>query len=196
MEQVIDFDTWIKNYVPPQVKYYAVYDPDTGEVKGVYPDNAAGEITHKIEIDNDLAEDIQNGIVRMNTCFVDLDSEKIEIVEKHSLRKIDDILHRIIDKKYAKCTAPDISVIYNSDIQKITIEMSDALRDKKLKFDGETVVQFLITDYNDPHYIYETISFKLEDLKNQPQSVPLNIAAKKFSVFTNRLFKNYVFQTV
>lgn len=196
MEQIIDFDTWIKNYVPPQIKYYAVYDPETGEVKGVYPDTAASDIEHKIEIDNELAEDIQNGLVRMNTCFVDLDSEKIEIIEKHSLRKIDDILHRIIDKQYSKNVDVDISIVYNSNLKRIIIEMSEVLKNKKLKFDGETIIQFLITDYNDPHYIYETISFKLKDLKKYPQSIPFTAPVKRFSVFTNRLFKNYVFQTV
>lgn len=196
MEEIVDFDTWLKNYVPPEVKYYAIYNPDTGEVTGIYPDSAAGSIEHKIPIDLDLAEDIQNGIVRMNTCFVDASSEKIEIVEKHSLRKIDDVLHRIIDKEYSKVTEPDIVVKYNTTFKRIVIEMSETLKNKKLKFDGETITQFLVTSYNDPHQVYETISFKLGDLKKNPQSIPFNFTGKRFSVFTRRLFKNYVFEIV
>ena len=57
----------------------------------------------------------------MSSCFVDLDSESIEIVEKHILTKIDDILHRFIDKKYLTVQDTDIVIQYNELEISITI---------------------------------------------------------------------------
>ena len=78
MEEVIDFDTWIKNYIPQEIEFYAIYDPESYQVIGIYPEVAAAEKTYKIKIDKDLAEDIQNGIVKMNSCFVDVEAQELQ----------------------------------------------------------------------------------------------------------------------
>ena len=119
MEEVIDFDSWLQNYTPPEVEFWAIYDPKTSAVVGIYPAPAANDKQFKIKIERDLAEDIQNGIIRMSSCFVDLDSESIEIVEKHSLTKIDDILHRVIDRKYLTVQDTDIVIQYNESENKL-----------------------------------------------------------------------------
>jgi succinyl-CoA synthetase beta subunit len=80
MEEIIDFDSWLQQYTAPQVEYWAIFEPTTGEVTGIYPDPAADDKQYKIKIDSDLAEDIHNGIIQMSSCFVDIDSETIEIV--------------------------------------------------------------------------------------------------------------------
>jgi hypothetical protein len=194
MEEMIDFDSWLKNYIPPEVVYYAVYDETTRQVVGIYPESAALEINNKVKIDKEIAEDIQNGIIRMTSCFVDFNSDSVEIIENHSLRKIDDILHRIRDKKFFVIDDPDISVQYNTKLNQVIVSMSQDLQNKKIRYEDETEAYFLITDYNDPHIVYQTVSIKLGDLKKNSQSINFKSPKEKFSVYTRRLFKNYVFE--
>lgn len=192
MEEVTDFDTWIQNYTPPDVSYWAIYNPETGEIIGIYPDSAAQEKLHKIKIERDMAEDIMNGVIRMNTCFVDSESETIEIVERYGLRKIDDIVHRIPSNKYVTIDKPDISIVYNSSIKSLTFQMSDNLKSKKVLWTDETNAQFLITAYNDPYQLLQQVTIKLDDLKEFPQTVIYTGEEKRFSIFTRRLFKKYI----
>jgi hypothetical protein len=120
MEEVIDFDTLIKNYVPQEIKFYAIYDPESYQVVGIYPEVAAIEKTHKIKIDKELAEDIQNGIIKMNSCFVDVEAQELQIIEQTGIRKIDDIIHRIVEDRFSNISKPDIIVTYNQATQDIT----------------------------------------------------------------------------
>lgn len=193
MEKIKNFDTWLENYVSPEVVYYAIYDPESGEVTGIYPESAAVEKIYKVKIEKELAEDIINGIIRMNTCVVDPDSETVEIMERHGLRKIDDILHRIPDSKYNKIEDADIIVDYKSKSKKFTITLSRNLKSKRIMWVEETSAQFLITAYNDPHQVYETVLIKLDDLKEKPYSFVYKGPDERFSIFTRRLFKKYVY---
>lgn len=191
MEEMIDFDEWIKNYKPPEIEFYAIYNPDSFEVVGVYPTPAANTKEHKIKIDRELAEDIQNGIVKMSSCFVNLETNSLEILEKHPLRKIDDILHRIIDKKYSDVEDNDITVKFKN--KKIIFEMSKKLANRKIKWKDDETINFFITSYNDPHVVYKNISIKLDNLYKEPQEFICDLE-NKFSIYTRRIFKNYVFE--
>ena len=196
MEEVIDFDSWLQNYTPPEVEFWAIYDPETSAVIGIYPSFAANDKQFKIKIERDLAEDIQNGIIRMSSCFVDLDSESIEIVEKHSLTKIDDILHRVIDRKYLTVQDTDIVIQYNESENKLIFSMTPVLKTRKIRWDGHTEMEFLITSYNDPHGLYQVISFKLEELEYNSKEFIYTGPHNRFSIFTRRIFKNYVFEKI
>jgi hypothetical protein len=48
MEEIIDFDSWLQQYTAPQVEYWAIFEPTTGEVTGIYPDPAANDKQNKI----------------------------------------------------------------------------------------------------------------------------------------------------
>jgi len=192
MEEVTDFDTWIENYTPPELSYWAIYNHETGEIVGIYPDSAAQEQQYKIKIDREMAEDIMNGVIRMNTCFVDTDSETIEIIERYGLRKIDDIVHRIPSNKYVTIDNPDITIVYNHTARSITFTMSESLKTKKILWTDETNAQFLVTAYNDPYHVIQNVVIKLDDLKEFPQTVIYTGEEKRFSIFTRRLFKKYL----
>jgi hypothetical protein len=194
MEEVIDFDTWIKNYIPQEIEFYAIYDPESYQVIGIYPEVAAAEKTYKIKIDKDLAEDIQNGIVKMNSCFVDVEAQELQIIEQTGIRKIDDIIHRIIENKFSNISKPDIIVTYNQSMQNITFAMSKTLRSRKIKWPAGTVMQFLVTSYNDPHIVFQTLTINLEELHQQDQIISYTGTDNRFSVYTRRLFKNYIFE--
>lgn len=194
MEEVIDFDEWLKNYTPPEIGYWAIFNPDNGEVIGIYPDSAAKDKTNKLQIDKELAEDIMNGVIRMNTCYVDLDSDKIEIIEKYGLRKIDDIMHRIPNARFHKIENPDLLIEYESKTRKLTFSMSESIKNKKVYWIDETSVSFLITAYNNPYHVYQTVVCSLDDLKTSPMSFIINTDNQRFSIFTRRLFKKYLYR--
>jgi hypothetical protein len=196
MEEIIDFDSWLQQYTAPQVEYWAIFEPTTGEVTGIYPDSAADDKQYKIKIDSDLAEDIHNGIIQMSSCFVDIDSETIEIVTKHSLIKIDDVLHRVIDKKYRSTQKNDIIIQFNELENKIIFVLYSSTNTRKIHRDGSTEMQFFITSYNDPHNLYQTITFQLKDLEQGSKEFIYTGPHKRFSIFTRRILKNYVFEKI
>lgn len=194
MEEIIDFDSWLQQYTVPQVEYWAIFEPTTGEVTGIYPDLAAHDKQYKIRIDRELAEDIHNGIIQMSFCFVDIDSETVEIVTKHSLIKIDDVLHRVIDKKYVPDQKNDIIIQYNELENKIIFVLP--IKTRKIQWDGSTEMQFFITAYNDPHNLYQTIAFQLKDLEQSSKEFIYTGSQNRFSIFTRRILKNYVFEKI
>ena len=196
MEEIIDFDSWLQQYIAPQVEYWAIFEPTTGEVTGIYPDPAANDKQYKIKIDRELAEDIHNGIIQMSSCFIDMDSETVEIITKHSLIKIDDVLHRVIDRKYVPTQKNDIIIQYNQLENKIIFVLHSSIKTRKIQWDGNTEMQFFITAYNDPHNLYQTITFQLKDLEQQPTEFIYTGTNQRFSIFTRRILKNYVFEKI
>ena len=196
MEEIIDFDNWLQQYIAPQVEYWAIFEPTTGEVIGIYPDLSAGEKQHKIKIDRDLAEDIHNGIVQMNCCFVDLNSQTVEIVTRPSFVKIDDILHRVIDKKYALDQKNDIVIQYNELENKIIFVMHSAIKISQFPWVENVEIRFFITAYNDPHDLYQIIVFQLKDLSQNSKEFIYTGPHNRFSIFTKRILKNYVYEQI
>ena len=196
MEKVIDFDSWLQQYIAPQVEYWAIFEPTTGEVIGIYPDLSAGEKQHKIKIDRDLAEDIHNGIVQMNCCFVDMNSQTVEIVTRPSFVKIDDILHRVIDKKYALDQKNDIVIQYNELENKIIFVMHSAIKISQFPWVENVEIRFFITAYNDPHDLYQIIVFQLKDLSQNSKEFIYTGPHNRFSIFTKRILKNYVYEQI
>jgi hypothetical protein len=204
MEKRISFDEWLANYVPPELIYFAVFEPESGQVVGIYPGHAAEDIEHKILIDNATAEAIINGDIKMSNCFVDGTGEALDIAETKNLVKIDDVLHRIVDVKYTPVDDPDIVVSYSKKDQTLKFELSENLsgtrkngntaRPKKIYWSGETEMIFLITEYNDPNSFIDSISFTVSDLQEKPFVVEKISVPEKFSIYTRRIFEKYAFE--
>ena len=194
MEELMDFDEWYAMQSNKEIVYWAVYDKETGNVQGVYPNDAALGFDNKIKIDKELALDIQEGKISISNCVVDLESDQIEIVEIKSLVKIDDVLHRIVEKNFSEVVDPDISIVKSNG--SLIVSINEKYKNgKKTKWDGETVMDFFITDYNDPHIIYEIVSVKVSELDGQSFAVNID-CPEKFSIYTKRLFKNYVIEVI
>ena len=64
---------------------------------------------------------------------------------------------------------------------------------KKIIWDGQTEMDFLITDYNDPNVMYDMISVKINSLVGKSIIVK-NVDYDNFSVYTRRLFKNCIIE--
>jgi hypothetical protein len=61
----------------------------------------------------------------------------------------------------------------------------------------ETVeIRFFITAYNDPHDLYQIIVFQLKDLSQNSKEFIYTGPHKRFSIFTKRILKNYVYEKI
>jgi hypothetical protein len=127
----------------------------------------------------------------------------MEIAETKTLNKLDDVLHRIPLIQYTDIAKPDVYLTYTAKSQTLKIQLStefggtktykDANKQRKFVWDGSTVMDFLITEYNDPNLIYKMFSVKINDLVGKTVTVK-NVSYDNFSVYTRRLFKNYVIE--
>lgn len=189
MEEVMDFDQFIANYIPQKVEYEAIYNED-GIVIKVCPKGTSDAAEKKVPIDIEIVEQINEGKLQLHNCFVDIESGEIEIIKKQYLKKIDDLFHRIPDIEYSPKMIPDIELVYDSAKNLILFSMMENLRTKKIRWSGDTVLVFYFTGYNDPHTVFKKVEFTIDELYKDDLSFQLN-TEKKFSVFTRRIFKNY-----
>jgi hypothetical protein len=196
MEKIMDFDEWLKNYVPPPIIYFAIYDNETGAVTAIYPDSSCESMENKVRIDDDLAQEIFDGKIHLSSCFVDLSSDVLEVIRTKSMRKIDDILHRVKDIRFSESRNSDILIRFFSDTKKIKFELKEQLRTKKIKWDGDITLKFVLCSYNDPHKIYQVVSFTLDELYLEDKEFDYTEKDHNFSVFTNRIFKRYLIEKV
>lgn len=189
MEEVIDFDQWYLNH-KIDIEYWAIYDPDTGKVKGIYPNESAEPFEHKIKVDTETAEAIGAGKILLSNCFIDFDSDTLEITEVKSLLKIDDVLHRVIEKQWSDMENPEVTI--TSKNNELIFSMSEKAKGKKrIHYNGDTLMDFYITEYNDPNILLKKITIQLDNLITQDKIFQFDYS-EKFSVFTRRIFKQYV----
>jgi hypothetical protein len=203
METIEDFDKWLREYKPPITQYVAVFDPITNQVISVGPDHAFADQKYIVQISQEIAESIITAEIQIHNCRVDVESGQLAIAEKKTLNKLDDMLHRIPDIKYLKESKSDVHLTYSSKSKYLKIQLSTEYggtkkykgSDGKRKFiwDGNTDMDFLITDYNDPNLIFQMFSVKISDLVGHNVTIK-NIDYGRFSVYTRRLFKNYVIE--
>ena len=203
METVEDFDKWLAEYKPAPVKYVAVYDQLTGAVISVGPDYAFPDEACVVELDSETALSIITAEIQIHHCQIDIHSGELEIAETRTLNKLDDVLHRIPLIQYTDINKPDVYLTYTAKSQTLKIQLStefggnkkykEANKQRKFVWDGSTEMDFLITEYNDPNLIYKMFSVKINDLVGKTVTVK-NVYYDNFSVYTRRLFKNYVIE--
>jgi len=193
-QELMDFDEWISLPANQTIEYYVTFKED-GSLLGVYPSHAIGDVQNKIKIDEDIAIAISTGVENLFSYKVDIPTRtllKINRFSMHNLIKIDDVLHRIIDKKWSNINDPDIIVNYSSDNNLLDFSMSSRYS-KNIVWDGDTAMIFLITEYNDPNALIEMISIRVGDITENTKSFQLTLP-NKFSVYTRRIFDKYVFE--
>jgi hypothetical protein len=196
-EYIIDFS----DIILPKTEYVAVFDQLTGEVTAVGPLYGFPDEPNKIIIDDDIALSILEGKIHLSSCIVNVHDETFQISEIKSLFKIDDLLHRIIDSRFTEIEDIDILIVFCKEKNQITLKMSENLggtlsssnkKNKSIFWKGDTTMYFFITDYNDPNVLYETITVNLDQLIGQDYVYKLNSTLEDFSLYTRRLFKNYL----
>lgn len=180
----------------PKIEFYVIYNEFTGQVTGVYPDHAAGDIKYKAKIDDDLANSLLTGKISLSTCFVDLADKTITIIQPSSAKKSYDALQRIADSKYVDIIDPDVIISYNSTSRYISFNLADRLKNNILQLDNNIELSFIICSYNDPHNIYQIIKFPVTDLLEATKYVKYNCNDDAFSVFTSKIFKKYIIKKI
>lgn len=194
MEEIIDFDNWVAVFAPADIQYYAAFNPVSGQVIGIFPEHACNDILNKIKIDDTLAADVFSGKLPLASCSVDLLSDTVEITKNSVLIKIDDILHRVPDRKFSNIIKPDIKIIFSEGKNKFKFILASHVSNQRVKWDGHTILKFIITEYNDPHKIVQVVEFTLAQLISANRTKTYTGASKNFSVFTTRIFKNYILE--
>jgi hypothetical protein len=124
METIEDFDNWLREYKQPITQYVAVFDPSTGQVISVGPDHAFADQKHVVQISQEIAESIITAETQIHNCQINIDSGQLEIAEKKTLIKLDDVLHRIPNIKYSEELKSDIYLIYNSKSKCLKVQLS------------------------------------------------------------------------
>ena len=164
-QELMDFDEWIKRPVNQTIEYYVTFKDD-GALIGVYPSHAVLDITNKIKIDDEIATAIATGVENLFSYRVDIPTKKLVKLNKfstHSLVKIDDILHRVIDKKWSNIQDSDITILHNTKNNTLTFSMSKKYSNNII-WDGATEMIFLVTDYNDPNVLIHMLSIRAGDI--------------------------------
>jgi hypothetical protein len=198
MEEKLDlppFDQWIKTVEILEETYFFEYDAD-GNVVALHPGPISDQAKNKIQIDNSIALAIYDQGETLRHYKVDVISGRVikaSLASITGLRKIDDILHRVIDKRWTNITKPDISIEYNRQESLLTFNINPLL--KTMEWQGEQEMIFLITEYNDPNVLHEMISFNVNELVKYPQRVVLK-QQDKFSVYTRRIFETYTYEDI
>lgn len=204
-----DFDEWLKNYKPEPTVYNAAFDSESGRIYSIGPNFAVNKekYTNTIEVDPQLAERIISGEINISKCFVDPQEGKLQIVEVKELHKIDDVLHRIIVKQWSDIKKPDIHLTHHKEDNKLIVQLSEEyggtfvqadesqpVAKRKMFWDGETELDFAVTDYNDPNVITDNFTVKINELVGKSfERSDLNIP-EYFSIYTRRVFKNYMIE--
>ena len=194
-QELMDFDEWIKLPVNQTVEYYATFKDD-GTLIGVYPSHVVLDLTNKIKIDDEIATAVSTGAENLFSYRVDIPTKQLVKLNKfstHSLIKIDDILHRVIDKKWSNIQDPDITILHNIKNNTLTFSMSDKYSNNII-WDGATEMIFLVTDYNDPNVLIHMLSIRAGDITENTKSFTLDLPTR-FSVYTRRIFDKYIFET-
>ena len=196
MEKKLDlapFDEWIKTLEVPEETYFFEFDLD-GNVIALHPGPSVDHIKNKIQVDLDVALGIYERGETLRHYKVDVISGrviKVNLASITGLTKIDDVLHRVIDKKWSKISKPDVSIEYDRADALLTFKINPLL--KTIEWQGDQDMVFLITEYNDPNVLQEMISFNVNELVKYPQRFTLTLP-EKFSIYTRRIFDKYTYE--
>ena len=196
MEEKLDlapFDEWIKTLKVPEETYFFEFDTE-GNVIALHSGPVVDHIKNKIQVDLDVALGIYERGETLRHYKVDVISGrviKVNLASITGLTKIDDVLHRVIDKKWSKVAKPDVSIEYNKEDTLLTFKINPLL--KTIEWQGDQDMVFLITEYNDPNVLREMISFNVNELVKYPQRFTLALP-EKFSIYTRRIFDKYTYE--
>lgn len=198
----IEFQQWLQTIDIPEEKYYGTFN-DRGLLIEISPIFAEG----KISIDKELAVEIYEGRKTLNNFMINL--ETLEIVETKNISKLDDVLHRIIDKQWTDIEKSDIYITHDAGKKTMKFELTEEYSGTKkidqrylpvihrqILWDGDTVLDFFVTDYNDPNVLYKIISFKISDMIEKSKIIRDVEVPGKFSVYTRRILKNYMIECI
>jgi hypothetical protein len=195
MEEALDFDSLLANYNPVEIVYVAAYDLMTGEITAIGSTAALAGENNTAPVDTELALKVLEGSLPIHRCYVDLDTKIVNIAEIKSIVKINDVLHRIIESEHSLVSEHDIVVIYERTSKKFTIRPGK-VNNTTTHWSADTPMSYYLTDYNDPNVIHKLVNTTILEILSGSIVIDNVDLPDRFSVYTKRLFRNYVLEIV
>lgn len=197
MEEIIGtpIDEYLKTAVAPEETYWFEFN-DLGFVIALHPGHVVDNIVNKIKIDNDLAQEVYKGSLSLKHYRFDITTgtlQKIDLTDINGLTKIDNVLHRVVDKHWSKISKPDVAIEYNQKENLLTFKLNPLL--KIADWHGDKDMIFLVTGYNDPNCLHTMIDINVNELAKYPHKFSYK-SSGKFSIYTRRLFDKYTFEMI
>lgn len=193
MEESLDLELFIKSLTPIEVKYYAKFDIESGEISGIYPSNTGfKESDVWVEIDSDVAERIVEGKECITNFAIDTTTDGMPIVDIRKLKTPEHVhtLFRIPEIEWAK-KPPEIKIQFLVDKNEFRLTLGEKYSKIKILAFKNVPCHLYITQYNDPNVLYETLIFSVDNLINQGLDViklETLFNSKEYSIFTPQLF--------
>lgn len=202
MEEILDFDIYINNSQKVEKVYHIIFDKNSGRILELYPSTKT-VITdkNKLEISVEDAKEILESPLGLMSYRVTVSEKDFKLVPINSVDSnsnrfiIDDVLHRIPNIEFTKIKSPDIKLTYfrEKKLMTLSVKKNSQLTQKFLFIDGW--IKFFITRYNDPNVLlFDPIEVNILDTKNKKIEIKNLILPEDFSVYTRRIFKNYVLE--
>lgn len=191
----MDFDKWLAGQTIVDPAYVVGYLKD-GSVVGIYPADNPPTDYDTVSIDRDQAEAVLDGKDNLLSFRVDIPTKKLVKINKFQtwgVEKIDDVLHRIVDKKWSNIEDHDVCVSYDRINETLMFEMNSKYNG--INWEGETEMIFLLTEYNDPNLLRSMISIRVGDISGDSVSKKIKLP-NRFSIYTRRVFQHYIFQEI
>jgi len=208
MEEMIDFDEWFESIQNKKVKYYLVYNAESGKVVSVCPEGPCPPNELKIEISSDMAESIFNGSINPDSLEVDHISQTVKIIEVETSVKVDYVMHRVPEKNNSTVNDVDIYIRYERNKKQLTFELTekfggtyraetnDTIR-KEPFWNDDLTVDYMIGDLNDPNIFNETITVRISDMIGNKLIYDNIDLPEQFSIYySKRILRNHVFEEV
>lgn len=170
------------------IKYFFIYSDD-GDVEAIQPNDRCDSNRYSIEVPDDIAALIHSNQETLRSYKIDIIKKCVVKKKSIDIISIDDVVHRIIEKKYSK-DDPDIEIRFDSLKKSLIFSLNS--KHFKTIWSGNTSLHFTITRYNDPNDILDFIHFNIEDLVSKDLEIDLSHVTERFSIYTRRIFKNYV----
>jgi hypothetical protein len=198
MEQIIDDDN-INEIIFAKTKFFASFDPDTGELLCVGPEHALENVSSKIEIDEDVAEMIVIGKVFMQSCSVNLITHKLETSLTKKQTTINDTLFKIPLKKNVDIEKNDLSLFYYKKSKTLKVCLNthyqkSSLAAKYNLLDPLSNLNLIISDNSDPNCIHAVIKIPFVELLKKNKVIKNIEMSEKNSMYIKKIFTDYAME--
>lgn len=195
-EPLMDFFEWIRTVEIIEDEYCLEYDED-GNAIASHPYQKTLP-SNSVKIDEELALKIFEGTVSLNSFKINTVTKEITKVDPFSnirtVTKMDDVLHRIVEKKWSTIEKPEVILEYNRNHKLLSFRLGATV--DPANWNGDTEMIFLITEYNDPNVLRQMVSVRVGDITYSTKHIRGLILPEKFSVYTRRIFENYIIEEV
>lgn len=195
-EPLMDFFEWIRTVEIIEDEYCLEHDVE-GNVIASHPYQKTLP-PNSVKIDEELALKIFEGTVSLNAFKINLVTKEIVKVNPLSnirtVTKMDDVLHRIVERKWSNVTDPHVIIEHNILENTLAFKLGKSV--DAATWAGDTEMIFLITEYNDPNILKMMVSVRIGDIASSPKVIRGLELPKKFSLYTRRIFENYVIEEV